>query len=104
MPNHLYNLVSELPTIDGAGIYRVTNKIFLSLVDDCPLGWCVVPIKCESNGLFSRAIGFESRFEVVNCNGREEVIEPTSGDVILSVDLVYNITSAHQIELTRLRS
>jgi len=104
MSNSIFYYVSELPTFDGTGIQRVANAIYVSIRKILSNEWDVVPVYGGADGSFHKAASFESRLGVASYNGREEVIEPVSGDIILSVDLVYNITSEHQKELARLRS
>jgi glycosyltransferase involved in cell wall biosynthesis len=107
MQKRLYFDVTELSSFDkGTGIQRVTRAVLLALRKHPPLGWDIVAVRGDSaSGFFRRAVAIEAilgdQASVVMSDHR---IVPDVGDIFLSVDLAYNITTELRQELARFRS
>ena len=95
--------ITELSKFDkGTGIQRVTKTLLGILSQSPPLGWAIIPVRGDSNqGLFFQVPEFD---KINECLSEANKIEPTSGDIFLSVDLSYNISVSLQNELRRFRT
>jgi glycosyltransferase involved in cell wall biosynthesis len=81
----IYYLVSELPTFDGTGIHRVAKAIFYKLKNLSNNDYNLVAIYGDVDEKFH----FSKRY----CNYINTDSEPKfeKGDILLSVDLVYDL-------------
>ena len=107
MVNSLFFDITELATLDkGTGIQRVTKAILYNLSKYPPLGWKVVPIKGDvTSGKYLRACSYESSLHKLSYSEPADVvIEPSKGDIYLSVDLTYNISESLRKELVHFRN
>lgn len=83
--------ITELAKLDKrTGIQRVTRAILNVLESFPPKGWKVIPVSGNESGDFYKVITNSKNNNYVLTD--EKIPVPNSGDVFLSVDLVYNIT------------
>lgn len=107
MHHKLFFDVTELAGFDkGTGIQRVTRALLQALRRSSPSNWTVVAVRGDGlQGRFITAISLaENQLKEQPGSLNEVLIEPTEGDIFLSVDLAYNITPSLRNELSRFRS
>ncbi|HEY5805350.1 MAG TPA: glycosyltransferase [Lysobacter sp.] len=99
--------VSEVDREDlGAGIQRVTKRLFIELLCNPPDGMRVVPVRLGSDGLYRHAWRFcERLFGVPQGQfGDESVVGPLDGDTLLGLDLCRRQHEAFALALQALRA
>jgi glycosyltransferase involved in cell wall biosynthesis len=96
----IFYLVSGRDTFSGTGIDRVSRSLFNGLNEIADGAFKLVPVTIDDKGSITLSQSLTTCYENTSDQPR---LEPEKGDIVLSVDLVYNLSDAGKLRLCALQ-